>query len=222
MPYPMIHMETAYRLSDRFDWLHKKGDFILGSVAPDAVHFHEKYDVHQKEISHIWNCGPIWGVTLESEKWLDNIRAFWKVHKKDTERDFIAGYCVHLLTDWMNDLRMWSPFRERIVQGADYNAVYENSSYREEAYGFDQWLYQNSAYTEEIRRLLAESQVHELTGYILAEDLTRQKHSLLCEQYAGKKEYDISRYEHFTKEVIDAFEEECIKLIVEELGNSFS
>ena len=217
MPYPMIHMEIAYQVSGRFDRIKKKGDFLLGSVAPDAVHFHEKYDVHQKEISHVWDCGPIWGVTLESEKWIDHIRIFWKEHKKDAARDFIAGYCVHLLTDWMNDQRMWAPFRERIVQGADYNVIYANSKYREEAYGFDQWLYQTNAHTAEIWKLLAEGQVYELPGYILAEDLARQKQSLLTEQYAGKKCYDIGKYEYYTKDIIDSFIGECIKLISEEM-----
>ena len=218
MPYPMVHLETAYQLAGQFDWIEKPGDFLLGSVAPDAVHFHENYDVHQKEISHIWDCGPIWGVTLESEKWLNNICIFWKQHKKDAERDFIAGYCVHLFTDWMNDLRMWAPFRERIVAGADYGKIYENSKYREEAYGFDQWLYQTNAHTAEIWKLLSEGQVYELSGYILAEDLARQKQSLLTEQYAGKKDYDIGAYEYFTKEVIDSFIAECIEVITKEIG----
>lgn len=218
MPYPMVHLETAYQLSGQFDWIEKPGDFLLGSVAPDAVHFHENYDVHQKEISHIWDCGPIWGVTLESEKWINNIRIFWKQHRKDAERDFIAGYCVHLLTDWMNDLRMWAPFRERIVAGADYGQIYENSKYREEAYGFDKWMYQSNAHTAEIRKLLSEGQVYGLPGYILAEDLARQKQSLLTEQYAGKKDYDISAYEYFTKEVIDSFIAECIEVITKEIG----
>lgn len=217
MPYPMIHLETAYQLAGRFDWIEERGDFLLGSVAPDAVHFHEKYDVHQKEISHLWNCGPIWGVTLESEKWLNNIRTFWKQHKKDAERDFIAGYCVHLLTDWMNDQRMWAPFRERIVAGADYTEIYANSKYREEAYGFDRWLYQTDVHTAEIWKLLAEGQVHELPGYMLADDLARQKQSLLTEQYADKRDYDIGQYEYYTKEAITSFIRECIKLISDEI-----
>ena len=31
--------------------------------------------------------------------------------------DFMAGYCTHLLTDWENDRCIWTPFRERAMQG---------------------------------------------------------------------------------------------------------
>ena len=217
MPYPMIHLEVAYRLSEQYDRIEKKGDFLLGSVAPDAVHFHENYDVHNKEISHVWNCGPIWGVTMESEKWKDNIRAFWKQNKDDPKRDFIAGYCVHLYTDWLNDLRMWSPFRIKIVQGGDYEEVYSQSKYREEGDGFDKWLYRNGAHTKEIWEHLSEGQIYDLPGYILAEDLARQKESLLTVQYADEKDYDISKYEYYTKEIIDPFIEESVELIKTEM-----
>lgn len=218
MPYPMIHLEVAYQLSGQFDWIEKKGDFLLGSVAPDAVHFHQKYDVHQKEISHIWDCGPIWGVTLESEKWLNNIRTFWKQHRKDANRDFIAGYCTHLLTDWMNDLRMWAPFREKIVAGGDYQEVYDNSRYREEACGFDQWLYRTNVHTKKIWELLSEGRIYELTGCIQADDLARQKQSLLTMQYSGQKEYDIKQYEFFTKAAIDSFIAECVGFIAAQIS----
>ncbi|MCM1211366.1 MAG: hypothetical protein NC318_07165 [Blautia sp.] len=216
MPYPMIHMETAYRLLERYDWIEEKGDFILGSVAPDAVHFHEPYDYRIKEVSHLWDgCGPKWGVTLDSPKWKDNIRRFWEQRRDAENRDFLAGYCVHLLTDWLNNRRMWAPFRIRIVQGEDYDKVYAQSAYREEAYGFDQWLHQTSAHTEEIWKLLAEGHVYGIDGYILKEDLARQKTSLLTEQYADKKPYDISAYKHYTEEVIMSYIEECIDVIGE-------
>ncbi|MCM1038595.1 MAG: hypothetical protein NC434_04665 [Ruminococcus sp.] len=217
MPYPMIHLEVAYRLTKEFDWIEKMGDFLLGSVAPDAVHFHENYDVREKERSHIWDCGPIWGVTVESEKWKENVCSFWGQHKNDSERDFIAGYCVHLLTDWLNDLRMWAPFREKIMQGADYAEIYGQSQYRDEGYGFDKWLYQTDEHTKEIWELLEKGQVQGLPGCIAADDLARQKQSLLTEQYAGLKKYDISGYKYYTKEVIDDFMIESVELIKENM-----
>lgn len=217
MPYPMIHLEVAYRLSDRYDWLEKKADFLLGSVAPDAVHFNENYHVHSKEISHVWDCGPVWGVTLDSKKWKNNILAFWKQHREDAERDFIAGYCVHLLTDWLNDLRMWAPFRMKIIQGGNYDEVYSQSAYREEANGFDKWMYRHNVHTEEIWRLLAKGRVQGLHERMLAEDLGRQKESLLTEQYLDAAAYDISKYQYYTKELIDSFMTECVAVIEKEL-----
>lgn len=113
MSYQMIHLEVAYRLLDQYKWVEKPEDFLLGAIAPDSVHFHEEYDVQLKEKSHLWDCGPRWGITLESDKWKENVLQFWKLHKEDGNRDFIAGYCVHILTDWLNDLRIWTPFRKK-------------------------------------------------------------------------------------------------------------
>ncbi len=55
MSYPMVHLKIAYGLLVRDDGerIKRSGDFLLGSVAPDAVHFHDSYDVSLKERSHI-------------------------------------------------------------------------------------------------------------------------------------------------------------------------
>lgn len=96
MSYPMVHLKIAYGLLVRDDGecIKRSGDFLLGSVAPDAVHFHDSYDVSLKERSHIWKFGPRWGL------------------------------CAHLLTDWENDRRIWAPFREKMKQGAERDEVY--------------------------------------------------------------------------------------------------
>lgn len=110
MSYAMVHLEVAYRLLDKYEWVSKYGDFLLGAVAPDAVHFHENYSVQLKEHSHLWNCGPRWGITIDSDKWKRNVLKFWEEHREDYNRDFIAGYCVHILTDWLNDMKMISGY----------------------------------------------------------------------------------------------------------------
>lgn len=47
--------------------------------------------------------GPKWGITIDSDKWKENVLEFWKKHKEDDNRDFIAGYCVHILTEQYKD-----------------------------------------------------------------------------------------------------------------------
>ena len=99
MSYQMTHLEIAYRLLDKYKWIKVRPDFLLGAIAPDAVHFHEEYHVEWKEQSHLWDCGPRWGITLDSDKWKRNVLDFWDTHKTDPNRDYIAGYCLHILTD---------------------------------------------------------------------------------------------------------------------------
>lgn len=58
----ITHMEIAYKLIDRLGIDEGKEEFILGSVAPDSVHFDDDY-LSKKVHSHLFeNCGP-WGDT---------------------------------------------------------------------------------------------------------------------------------------------------------------
>lgn len=217
MSYPMVHLKVAYGLLARHGggWIERPGDFLLGSVAPDAVHFHDRYDVSLKEKSHLWEFGPRWGITVDSEGWLEAIRKFWKENQSVGNRDFMAGYCTHLLTDWENDRRIWSPFREKMMQRADFDEVY--GLYAAEAGGIDQWLYQNDREALEIWRLLEQGEVCGVEDRILKEDLARQKQSLLYEQFVGKAVVDVSGYQFCTKQIMEEFVDGCVEKISEEI-----
>lgn len=217
MSYPMVHLKVAYGLLAQYDGgnMERPGDFLLGAVAPDAVHFHDKYDVSLKEKSHLWKFGPHWGVTLDSEGWRDAILTFWRDNRDVENSDFMAGYCTHLLTDWENDRCIWTPFRERQMQSADYDEVY--GRYAAEAYGIDQWLYQNGKESQEIWRLLEQGRAYGVKGCILKEDLAKQKQSLLYEQFTGKTAVDVSGYRFCTKGIMAEFINFCKQKIFKEI-----
>lgn len=217
MSYPMVHLKVAYGLLVRYGggWIERPGDFLLGSIAPDAVHFHDGYQVSLKEKSHLWEFGPRWGITLDSEGWLEAIRRFWKENQSVENRDFMVGYCTHLLTDWENDRCIWTPFREKVMQGINFDEVY--GKYAAEAYGIDQWLYQNDKEAQEIWRLLEQGEVCGVEGHILKEDLARQKQSLLYEQFTGKAAVDVSGYRFCTKKIMENFVGECVETIFREI-----
>lgn len=214
MSYPMVHMEIAYRLLGRFDWLENRGDFLLGAVAPDSVHFREGYHPRMKEASHLWNCGPQWGTTTDSPGWKRNVATFWELHKADENRDFFAGYCAHILTDWLNDVRIWSPFRQEIGSEQIFDP---NTRYRKEAYGIDQWLYHMSGNSGRIWELLREGKAYLVEGCARAEDMERMKESILSEQFTNRTVPDVSGYRCCTREMILAFLEECVEMIADEL-----
>lgn len=211
MAYQMIHMEVAYRLLDKFDWIQEPADYMMGSIAPDSVHFYPEYNVHLKECSHLWNYGPRWGITVESEKWQANILDFWNMHKNDENKDFIAGYCVHVLTDRFNDLILWQPFREMVQSGAAYEDIYK--IYAKEAIGSDRWLYQNSKNSPCIMELLAQSRTYSIPGCILKEEVDCQKQHILTAQYANLTPADTRDYRYCTEESILSFIDTCVNEI---------
>ncbi len=127
----------------------------------------------------------------------------------------MVGYCAHLLTDWENDRCIWTPFREKVMQGINFGEVY--GKYAAEAYGIDQWLYQNDKEAQEIWRLLEQGEVCGVDGHILKEDLARQKQSLLYEQFTGKAAVDVSGYRFCTKKIMENFVGECVERIFREI-----
>lgn len=211
MSYQMTHLEVAYRLLDKYKWIEARPDFLLGSIAPDAVHFYEEYHRNLKEQSHLWDCGPRWGITLDSDKWKRNVLDFWNMHKTDSNRDYIAGYCVHILTDWLNDIKIWSPFRNENMQDEDVDAIYQ--IYGQEAYKGDQWLFHKSNNSEKIISLLAESRVYSIENCVLQKDVETQKKYILSEQYKNKGDYDISGHRYCTETVITSFIDECVEIL---------
>lgn len=207
MSYQMTHLEIAYRLLEKYNWIEERPDFLLGAIAPDAVHFHEEYSYKLKEQSHLWDCGPRWGITLDSDRWERNVLNFWEKHKDDSNREYIAGYCVHILTDWMNDIRIWKPFRVENVKGENVDEVYQ--IYSREAYRSDQWLYHESDNSEKIMSILTEGRAYSIENRICRKDVEMQKRHILSEQYKNTDDYDISGQRYCTEDVITMFIDEC-------------
>ena len=219
MSYQMTHLEVAYKLLDKYQWINAQPDFLLGAIAPDAVHFHEEYTYKLKEQSHLWNCGPRWGITLDLDQWKRNVLDFWDKHKTDYNKDYIAGYCVHILTDWLNDIKIWSPFRNQNMKGENVDEIY--SIYGQEAYRGDQWLFHHSNCSEKIMCMLTESKAYSIDGCIPQEDVERQKKHILSEQYKVKDNYDISGHRYCTEQVITSFIDECVEALEDIMFNIY-
>lgn len=209
MAYSMVHLETAYRLLEKLDWVTSRGDFMLGAIAPDAVHFCENYHYHLKERSHVWACGPRWGITTDPDKWKADILEFWEANKNNANRDFIAGYCTHLLTDVMSSIIIWKPFQEANIKGTDVESAYP--IYAKEAYESDQWLFQNSENSREIMELLESGQAQGVEGRLEKVYVEQQKMSILTESYLYEKQYDISGFQYCTEKILNDAIEECVR-----------
>ena len=53
MAQPMMHLSVADKIyTEAPSSIHSYGEFLLGSIAPDAVHMREDYTGVQKRISH--------------------------------------------------------------------------------------------------------------------------------------------------------------------------
>lgn len=211
MPFPMVHLCIADEMLRRGYEAQDPAQFLLGAVAPDSVHFRRGYEAPMKEKSHLWSgCGPRWGVTLDSDRWFQNALTFWQAHRAGAERDFAAGYCVHVLTDWLNDARIWKPFR---LKNESCMEAYGADRYHEEARMTDYALYLKSPRRREIFEALKSARGCDLDGLVLAEDIARMQDSLLREQFVNRTAGNPADFTCCTLQKVEALIEEASREI---------
>ena len=115
MPLPMVHLAVAYALKDESFAGHDKAAYFLGANAPDSIHKREGWTAHDKDVSHLRVDVPKENKHAELEK---RILALWTARTGDPKKDsFLAGCCVHLLTDVV-----WAKLLRRPYFEPHYNA----------------------------------------------------------------------------------------------------
>lgn len=219
MSLQMIHMEIAYRLLEYLPQIEHPAEFILGSVAPDAVHMNPNYDVSSKVKSHLFKGCGMWGDTLDYEQWRSNIEAYFEqivtAQEEPARRDFSIGICVHCLTDRWNDIRIWRKAQSEFLPTMTFEA-FKEAFYREQR-SIDNWLYQNSENTAQIRKLLANAESFAIEDLVDEEELESLRKHLLTVQYDVEK-VDITNNRFFTAEKIEAFMAFVVDAIRETFG----
>ena len=218
MSYQMIHMEVAYRLLEQIPLIENAAEFILGSVAPDCVHMNPDYNVAIKIKSHMFKgCGK-WSDTQDYRRWNSNIRsnfcAIYTEQERTDYRDFVLGLCVHCLTDYWNDIKIWKRLQNEYIPPMKLEEFKE--AYYREARGIDIWLYQNSRNTEAIRAMLSKAKAFEAEGLVRKEYLEKQRDHLLNVQY-DVDTVDISKYHFLSSSVIEDFIDTVVNEIAEQV-----
>ena len=134
-------------------------------------------------------------------------------HEHDAvDKDFGIGICVHCLTDYWNDIKIWRNLQRRNIPPINIDEF--KKAYYPEAQGIDIWLYQNSKNTKVIRKMLSEALAMDVEGIIHKEDVERQRNHLLNIQYDVDK-VDISNYQYLLANDIHEFIEFTVNDIAE-------
>lgn len=182
MPYPMAHLMIARQVLAQRP-MQDPAAFVLGTLAPDAVHFRPGYHSGMKKITHFVEDDLPWGENLDTAQ---RQRSVWDFAKKDRQLspDFRLGYCVHLLSDicWAH----W--FYQPLIlslPGAERARA-------EEATRADQ-AEMDARFSVLLRReamwqLLREAVPEGLPGVVEQGEVQAIRDSILGEQYADRRE----------------------------------
>ncbi len=119
MAYTMTHILIAEKVLEFFDCPIDYATYIVGAIAPDAVHANPNYSPELKEKSHLFADGLKWGEVAsekEYDEWLDSIKEFYFNNYFKYDRDFFLGYIVHVLTDICSNSEIYAPFYKSLAQ----------------------------------------------------------------------------------------------------------
>lgn len=177
MAQPMMHLLIADKIyTERSGSIHSYGDFLLGSIAPDAVHVKESYTRERKDISHY---------KFYSESHISHFDPFFHEYKTSENKDFVVGYLIHLLSDliWHRSVR--APFKEAF-QRAPMQDMSMNEAYYADCEQIEQVMFldQNAP---RIIEAINRGKAYSLEGLIDAEDVMSWKEKLIFE-YNHKKD----------------------------------
>ncbi len=205
----ITHMVIASRLIEKLGLDEGKEQLILGSVAPDSVHFSDDY-LPKKVHSHLFeNCGP-WGDTQDYDNWIENIKSFWKkyvVNESDqANKMFFLGIVIHCLTDYWNDLLIWRALQKKMIPPMSYDSFKEG--YYPESFRIDRWLYQNIENADVLMKLLSDSREMDFEDYLRAVEISKMKDHLINVQYNLPDPIDVSGHKYYSAKMMHKFIEE--------------
>lgn len=172
MPLPMVHLAIAvhaHALANR----PLTPVFVLGSLAPDAIHMRENTNREDKARVHlqIWHVG-------EPEA-LERIQNLVDEHRAGEQGQdaFVEGYAAHLMTDywWLQGIAR--PFFNGLPP--DTPAAERRELYYRETDQVDFNLYRRSPWQPVVWRMLAEAFAPGFSPYLEADEIDRWRERTL-------------------------------------------
>ena len=185
MAFPLTHLIVAYNMTKKHS-INNEADFLLGCIAPDAVHFRKSFEGSSmaeigqaKKISHL--C-PIsdekWGSVTDNEGWLSCVKNFLQEHELSP---FRLGYATHVLTDIYNNKTLWSRFRTNHPLEAKKGY---KSSYYDDLKHIDILLKNNRNVTDGICDKLSQAKTAGIDGLVNADEVDAIRRNMISE-YGG-------------------------------------
>ena len=226
MAFPLTHLLVAQNLIETFQLPSMdSGLFLLGSVAPDGVHYRKGFVGAemgnigaQKKASHL--C-PIssekWGQVTDNKGWEECVKFFLRENKNDS---LCLGYAVHILTDICNNTGIWQNFRTKHPEEAAKGYA---SDYYRDLRNIDIQLYFRLYKPSGIETALKNAVAKNLPELVIAEEIHAIRDNLLYDQYNSVTMPTEKSYGYLTYDEVLQFINEaaayCAKVLSTNVAN---
>ena len=182
MAFPLTHLIVAKNII-KTHGIKDEEDFLLGSIAPDAVHYRKSFvgasmaEIGKaKKTSHLCpESDEKWGSVTDNDGWLLSVKTFLGEHEKSS---FRLGYATHVLTDIYNNKTIWNDFRTKHPLEAIKGY---KSAYYDDLNHIDALFKNNRIITEEICAKLTQAKTNSIGGLVSSDEVEAIKMSIVSE-----------------------------------------
>ena len=198
MPLPMVHLAVAVQLCEAPHNIPSPA-FLLGSIAPDAIHMRPGAGGDEKRRVHLLGSQD-----LNHERIRAFLAPYW-AHDIGSP-DLAEGYAVHLLTDRLWREKVIVPFRANVPQDIPYQDL--RSLYYQDTDQIDFNLYYQMPWRAEVWAKLAAAAPEPIDALLTAQEIGLWRDRTLDWFEKLKKEPNIDPM-HITDAVVRAFIDEA-------------
>ena len=205
MAHPIMHLLIADKIYyNRSSNIQSYGDFLLGSIAPDAVHEKENYTREIKDISHY---------RFDKNSDISHFDTFMGEYAVPENRDFVLGYLVHLLSDmlWYHMVRV--PFKEDFLSAPSQN-MSKNQAYYADCDKLAQVLFEEKNVAR-IIEAISSSKAYTLESLIDADDVEAWRDKQI-RAYQGRKQM-AANTQYISEQHVRGYIERCADMCLEYL-----
>ncbi|WP_282937346.1 hypothetical protein [Paenibacillus sp. RC67] len=160
----MIHFQVAVNYFGREDI---PAPFILGSIAPDAIHMRKNASREDKKRTHL-------NIESEPNQMIFAQRLYTHyINKKATDEDmkwFVRGYFAHLLTDYLWLQNVYFRFKEK-AQNDLLEPEQMRKAYYKDTDQIDFSYYKHKQWKNEVWSKLIQSPSYALDPYVTSDEV---------------------------------------------------
>jgi hypothetical protein len=163
----MVHFSIAKKIFEP----NPSPEFLLGSIAPDAIHMRENTTRQDKNRTHL----------CEDDGTMPNLQIFYdfcKQHLKQNEHDynqFIFGYVSHLYADLRWTETVWKDYVEKVRHVIDGHNESIKSRYNKEVCQIDYNLYRSEEWSNKILTSLLNSREYSIPKLLTSKEITQYR-----------------------------------------------
>ena len=199
MAQTMMHLLIAGKIYEsRTISISSYGDFLLGSIAPDAVHVREQYTREMKDISHY---------SFNSESQIEFFDTFIEEHETSGNIDFVVGYDMI----WYHSVRV--PFKDKFSKKPSMDMSMNGAYYFDCGQIEQRLFFDNEA--DQIIKNVDSGMAYSLEGMIDKHEVYIWKDKLLAQYNSREQNFINSRYisEQQIREYIAECSDKCVEYL---------